>query len=747
MSAMALTAMFAAACSNEMVNAPEATEGTVLTAGFAPEAVAGSEQTKTVLENDNTVKWTAGDRITVNGTVSKVAEIDETGVTAKFSFDEMLNAPYSAVFPSAIYKDAGTVTLPAVQTWKEGSFAAAAAPMCAYMTGGGTKLSFSHLCSVVKLTVNKPSSDAEKFSCIEFSGNAGEQICGDFAIDYESGSLTPSGEGNDAEKKIRYDVDWNIAADAAVVAYIVVPAGEYPKGFTVKIQDKQGRVMTKSSSAKTLKRGAVHEMPELNFVQTGTETGVEITTAAELLKFASDYNNGVYAGAENSLVATLMNDITFTDEDNANFASIGNTGGNKFKGCFNGNSKTISNFNSGKALFASVNDIGIVKDLTVEGTAAVTVTDADLSKSTDKNGNVIYDWFGGVLVNYNRGLIQRCTTNVAYTANVAYSVTGKVTLCVGGIAARMPSCDGKFVGCINNGALTVKSKKISPDTYIGGIVGMANGGNAEIRDCVSKGAITSERDDNANREYCGGIAGLSNAKIIGCDNGGNVTAKTYCKFRYVGGIVGVNGGPVSDCMNYGEVVVAGTGRYVLLGGVIGSHSGAAVVENISNHGIVRLEKIQNNESAVMRVGGCIGESTKEGASFGTDVRNAAAVMVLSGQNWPKTKAVYVGGIFGSVASSVEGMVNEGAVSLENTHTPNLNAEVYVGGIIGCTERAIKIASCNNEKGSVTISHTEATLDTTTWWADGILGHGPDGVQNEESNFYDPEKVTMPELLR
>lgn len=748
MSAMALTAMFAAACSNEMVNAPETSEGTVLTAGFAPET-AGSEQTqtRTVLENDKTVKWTAGDRIAVNGKVSKDAEISETGVTAKFSFDDMLEAPYSAVFPAAVYKDAGTVTLPAVQTWKEGSFAAAAAPMCAYVTGGGTKLSFNHLCSVVKLTINKPASDAEKFACIEFRGNDGEQICGDFAIDYESCTLTPSAAVSDADKKIRYDVDWNIAADAQVVAYIVVPAGEYSKGFSVKIQDKQGRIMTQSSSAKTLKQGTVHEMPELSFEQTGTETGVEIKTAADLLKFASDYNSGVYAGSENSLVATLMNDIAFTDEDNAAFASIGNTGGNKFKGCFNGNSKTISNFNSGKALFASVNDIGIVKDLTVEGTAEMTVTDADLSKSTDKNGNVTYDWFGGVFVNYNRGLVQRCTTNVAYTVNVAYSVKEKVTLCVGGIAARMPNCDGKIVSCVNNGTLIVKSKKISPDTYIGGIVGMANGGNAEIRDCISKGSITSERDDNTNREYCGGIAGLSNAKIIGCDNGGNVTAKTYCKFRYVGGIAGVNGGSVSDCMNYGEVVVAGAGRYVLLGGVIGSHSGTAVVENISNHGIVRLEKIQNNGSAVMRVGGCIGESTKEGATFGSDVRNTAAVVVLSGQNWPNTKAIYVGGIFGSVASSVEGMVNEGAVSLENKHTPNLNAEVYLGGIIGCTEKAITISSCNNEKGSVTIEHTETTLDTTTWWADGILGHGPDGVQYAEDNFYDPEKVTMPEIIR
>lgn len=742
MSAMALTAMFAAACSNEMVNAPETSEGTVLTAGFAPEA-AGSEQTqtRTVLENDKTVKWTAGDRIAVNGKVSKDAEISETGVTAKFSFDDMLEAPYSAVFPAAVYKDAGTVTLPAVQTWKEGSFAAAAAPMCAYVTGGGTKLSFNHLCSVVKLTINKPASDAEKFACIEFRGNDGEQICGDFAIDYESCTLTPSAAVSDADKKIRYDVDWNIAADAQVVAYIVVPAGEYSKGFTVKIQDKQGRIMEKSSSAKTLKQGAVHEMPELSFEQTGTETGVEIKTAADLLKFASDYNSGVYAGSENSLVATLMNDIAFTDEDNAAFASIGNTGGNKFKGFFNGNSKTISNFNSGKALFASVNDIGIVKDLTIEGTANVTLAES-------KN-----DVNCGVLVDYNRGLIQRCTTNVAFSVNGSAMTK---TLSVGGIAGRMPTCDyGKIVGCVNNGALTV-SKTKTVEVYVGGIVGVALGGNAEIRNCVSNGAITINGANNNKRESCGGIAGKSACKVIGCDNNrtGKILVTGYGRNRHVGGIAGecskdkdetVESGMLYSCTNKAEIVV-NNGRYVQLGGIIGSYSGDQL-SDIVNYGNVMLEKINENVSAVMRVGGCFGQSTNMSAEFSGEIKNMGAVKILSGQNWPTTKAVYVGGIFGSVVSSVKGMVNEGAVSLVNTHTPNLSAQVYLGGIIGCTENAITISSCNNEKGSVTISHTEATLDTTTWWADGILGHGPDGVQNEESNFYDPEKVTMPELLR
>ncbi len=746
MSAVALTAMIVAGCNDRLADAPETSEGTVLMAGFVSEVSDGSEQTKTVLENDKTVKWTAGDRITVNGIASKDAEISD-GVTAKFSFDETLKAPYSAVFPSSIYKDAGTVTLPAVQTWKAGSFAETAAPMCA-CASEGTSLSFDHLCSVVKLTVNKPAADAEKFSCIEFSGNGGEQICGDFAIDYATCALTPSATVNDADRKIRCDVDWNIAADAQVVAYIVVPAGEYPQGFTVKIQDKQGRVMTKSSSAKTLKRGTVHEMPEFSFEQTGMETGVEITTAAELIKFAADYNSGVYAGTENSLVATLMNDIALTDEENAAFVSIGNTGGNKFKGCFNGNSKTISNFNSGKALFAGVHDFGVVKDLTVEGASDVEVTDADLHEGKDAKGETLYEGYNGVLADVSRGLIQRCTTKVAYSVTDKIKVSKQMLLRVGGIAARVQN--GKIEDCVNLGALTMNlsKEKVSRTIYIGGIAGSTSSSSV-IESCCNNSSISSKMSNRQHTDCCGGIVGNNEGTITYCHNQpeGSISASGYNKNRKIGGVAGANSGTVSGHTTNAATVVVEQGQFVLLGGIIGSNAGTAEVSDIKNIGSVTLKKINTNGGAVMRVGGCVGESTKTSAIIGSSVENTADVTVLSGQDWPKTEAVYVGGVFGYVASSVSGLVNEGAVSFENGHTPNLNAEVYVGGIIGCTDEAITIASCNSEKGSVTISHTEATLNTTTWSADGILGHGPDGVQEDESNICDPEKVTMPEIIR
>ena len=87
----------------------------------------------------------------VNGVESAALELTEPSATADFAFGASLQAPYSAVFPSSIYKDAATVTLPAQQEAAEGSFHAQASPMLAY--GSEKNLVFAHPFAVVKVTV------------------------------------------------------------------------------------------------------------------------------------------------------------------------------------------------------------------------------------------------------------------------------------------------------------------------------------------------------------------------------------------------------------------------------------------------------------------------------------------------------------------------------------------------------------------------------------------------------------------
>ena len=77
---------------------------TVLTAGI---------ETKTVLQNDEVVLWTNGDKVNVNGVESAALELAQPSASAAFTFDAVLNNPYCAVYPASIYKTATTITLPA----------------------------------------------------------------------------------------------------------------------------------------------------------------------------------------------------------------------------------------------------------------------------------------------------------------------------------------------------------------------------------------------------------------------------------------------------------------------------------------------------------------------------------------------------------------------------------------------------------------------------------------------------------
>lgn len=269
---MALAAMTAmsSGCLNDALQEQTA-ETTVLNAGIT--------QTKTVLDGVK-VSWTSGDKIMVNGVESAALELTEPSATADFAFGASLQAPYSAVFPSSIYKDAATVTLPAQQEAAEGSFHAQASPMLAY--GSEKNLVFAHPFAVVKVTV-RMNGASSKIQYFEFRGNAGEQVCGDFEVDYSTLSLTGKAAGTGTAVRVR--VDKAFAAGESCTAYIVVPAGTYEKGYTVRVVDGHYSYMEKSTgSARTLEKGQIRDMASFDYSPTGTvslkkaEAGVRSTT-------------------------------------------------------------------------------------------------------------------------------------------------------------------------------------------------------------------------------------------------------------------------------------------------------------------------------------------------------------------------------------------------------------------------------------------------------------------------------------
>ena len=177
-----MASLLVAGCVKENLVEPDVPQSgvTVLTANV-------DATTRTMLQDDQKVLWTAGDKINVNGVESAALELEEAAASAQFTFEGVLETTYKAVFPSSIYKDATTVTLPAYQTYKEGTFSASASPMAA--VSETKSLEFSHLCAVIKLTV-KAGAEHNSIAYVDFYGKNSEQISGDFSINYEALALS-----------------------------------------------------------------------------------------------------------------------------------------------------------------------------------------------------------------------------------------------------------------------------------------------------------------------------------------------------------------------------------------------------------------------------------------------------------------------------------------------------------------------------------------------------------------------------
>ena len=144
----ALAVVMFAGCTNDVTNdvvAPVG-DGTTVTVGIA--------DTKTYLgelvDGARKVYWHNGDQIAINGVASTAMTLNEEKTAAVFEFDAALTHPYSVLYPASMYKDAQTITLPAIQAGATNNFAKDVAPMASYQAAEGT-VQMHHLAGVIRL--------------------------------------------------------------------------------------------------------------------------------------------------------------------------------------------------------------------------------------------------------------------------------------------------------------------------------------------------------------------------------------------------------------------------------------------------------------------------------------------------------------------------------------------------------------------------------------------------------------------
>lgn len=722
------------------------------------------------------VYWSNGDMIAVNGTASDALDgLADNTATAEFTFASAPTAPFNAVYPASIYTDASHVTLPTTQTYKSGNFADGMNPMAGY-SAGGDALTMSHLCAIVKVSVKRSSSDPadeDKLLAVRFKGRNSEQVCGLFEIDYENATLT--GESSAAEdKEVRVIQSLETSTSTAAVYYVVVPAGTYSNGFDVTVQDAKGHIQTKSvTSSKALEAGHLYNMPEFEFVPTGTELGITISSAQDMIDFATAYNNKEYDALGSALVASLTTDITFDATSSAAFNATGGIGLKEgfgdaedyyFNGYFFGNNHSISGLDATVPIFKAAGGAAHIKDFTIEDDCTFTFTHPNTGE---------FDF--GAAVGYLKGELN----NVSVDADVALAAgdIAQVTA-LGGITGRIT--EGKVIDCSYSGNISVPDdfSVSAKKTYLGGISGTITNTNGKVLDSTFEGTIdfagkVSSSDKTNPYLMIGGIIGSSvgtvsncntlatNTKTITMDNSKDYTAsiQNHSRLAYhiaQGGIVGMNGGTVSDCTNGASIknyilsngVKDGTAsdsnsRYYDLGGIVGLNLADAIITGCSNNALIESRCTPR----IQKIGGVVGYNKGEVSSCNNTAEGDIYITTTNISPY-SVRVGEIGGVIGNhggtVASDIQ---NAGDIHLDRTENA-AGVEMKMGGVIGLATSAIDGGGSKNisNTGAILNDYNGTTVTTAGLRFGGVVGSAQASVQNVTNSGSVTYKTTSTNIV-
>ena len=523
------------------------------------------------------ISWTAGDAVCVNGCTSQA--LTEASTSAQFGFSEVLETPYKAVYPASIWKEDAKITLPAQR-----SAASLDIPLAGY-AASGSSISFSSLTAIIKLQVT---GNGETLKEVVVSGCGGEQVSGDFTIDYAAGTIAGASD-DDACKKVTLSCGSVLSAEPQTF-YIPVPAGSYAQGVQLDLVSEADGSMRLSTSARTYNAGELRSMPAVAF----SANSGGIRNAADFAAFAAAVNAGESTAQwENSEGwVNLLADIDFTGVTDwepvghatAPWASYNPevTDGNAFTGKFDGGAHHIKNLHlvcnetvAGKhyGLFGYLGEGAIVQNFVIEENCSLTVS-TSVSLSAGMVAGVLYDATVRDVTSYAPMTYNGGATGYLHMAMIG-GIYGKNVGSILDSVHNYGDIIAQNTANLNSGATCI---------HVAGITGFSNAptGNA-YRNVVSSCNNYGDMDSQAARTA--GIVGAANActDIVNCENRGNqINSMPKTDGARAGNITCFtnNGSNLSGCKNYGDLVSTTSGR---VGGIL-SLPTAGSYTNCENYG-------------------------------------------------------------------------------------------------------------------------------------------------------------------
>lgn len=199
-------------------------------------AIIEQAQTKTTLDGE-VVKWSNGDRVSINGAVYSAEPSIEKPDYAKLTYvrGSVPTAPYIAVYPASFYDlETGNYYLPKEQEYEAGRFNA---PMVA--VSSDENLSFSNVCGVLCFALTGEGKVAE----IEINSEK-LPLSGQFKVNNGSVVMQEQEKYNWITLDCGRGVD--LSPTAPTTFYVNVPAGVYSAGdLTVVVRNPDNWQYTK----------------------------------------------------------------------------------------------------------------------------------------------------------------------------------------------------------------------------------------------------------------------------------------------------------------------------------------------------------------------------------------------------------------------------------------------------------------------------------------------------------------------
>ena len=724
--------MGAIACSNELEY--QNNSRTVLTLELPG-------TTKTVLgdaqDGVRPVLWCKGDKISVNGVASQALAIEENVPTASFVFEKELTAPYSIIYPATMVKNGGSViTLPSQQKAASGdNIVSGSMPMAGYSDIGASVIKMGQLCGILGIHL-KAGSQTGLIRYIEVTATGGEPVSGDFSVDCQSCKLSSEAQGVNV---IRMEVQKALSAESASAFNVILPAGGYSQGFSVKVVDENGQSMIRNiGGSRKLEAGKLMLMPELTFVPNSEDKGVEIATPEEWNSFATAYNAGKYPDSQ---IATITADLDFSSVGADKFVTLGLRDGAKqspagkvkyFAGTLNGNGKRIMNLKTDVPFIQAIGTGALVKDINIDKTCSF----------TPWYGGEDQLEFGSIIGYCSDGTVKNCTSEATVTVSQCNAVANKVPLYIGGLVGRNRSAN--ISDCTNSGEIVANATYVADadstknNLYIGGFTGYCSNPNGVLENCSNTGNISVA--STARNIYVGGICARASAGTIkGCINSGTIEATTArangdpCMFLRLGGLFSIidtdekSSLTVSGSSNSGAITSRSNVKQLYAGGIAGQvdASNATFMDNTNSGNITTTKKLR-----YLYCGGLFG------------CISATQTLNLSGEPFTGTinigttesnkyTQLYCGGLIGQTTAEVTlsgDATWKSNITYDISAAANIAAESFFGGIVGCAHGAPINISGMKASGNVEVkTSTNMAMQHALSGFGGIIGGATKGA--------------------